>query len=227
MSGRPLEELLDRETPAWPLIEQMIRASPRPVEVLPRTPAASEAALVALDVTTHSTIGAVTYETGGLLLDHGWVRVLGGGHPRLTRTVATWNQFPAERLPGALLVADDALGGFFALDCGRFEGELGDASYLAPDSLSWEPLGLGYTDLLAFLLDGDLERFYTDARWPGWQAEVAALGGDAALLADPALWADGPPISSRKRASAPVDACWALEQEFMRAQAPPQGPPRG
>src|SRR4029079_17681014 len=87
-----------------------------PCEIL--APSADrESVLLGVQVTTHSTLGALAYETGGLLIDDGWLRCLGSGHPRLTRTLPAWN---AGRSQGFYLVGDDAAGGFFALDGGAF-----------------------------------------------------------------------------------------------------------
>lgn len=51
------------------------------MEILPRDPAAAEAELVKTQVTTRSVMGAVVYETGGILIDRGWLRILGSGSP--------------------------------------------------------------------------------------------------------------------------------------------------
>ena len=84
-------------------------------------------ALVAVQVTTRSPIGAIIYETGGLLIDHGWLRVLGSGHPRLPRSLPGWNKgrtrMDRPDLPAYCLIADDVLGGFFALNGGDLPGE--------------------------------------------------------------------------------------------------------
>jgi hypothetical protein len=81
---RELRELVNQDEPAWPLVQKWISEATNPVEVLPTGPVRSEA-LLATQVTTRSPMGAIIYETGGLLVDHGWVRVLGSGHPRLPR----------------------------------------------------------------------------------------------------------------------------------------------
>jgi hypothetical protein len=57
--------------------------------------AAGERALVGLQVTSQSPLGAIALETGGLLVDHGWIRVLGGGSPRLPRAIHEWNRMTA------------------------------------------------------------------------------------------------------------------------------------
>ena len=153
-------------------------------------------------------MGAVTYETGGLLLDHGWLRFLGSGHPRLTRSMVDWNRGRTWQdlasPPAILLVADDVLGGLFAVNGGALPGSPGHVHYFAPDTLGWESLEVGYTDFLAWALSGDLDTFYADYRWEGWEAEVAALSGDQGLSVYPFLFAEGPPIDQRSRKPVPM-----------------------
>jgi hypothetical protein len=37
-------------------------------------------------------MGAIIYETGGLLVDNGWIRILGSGHKKLDRNLPEWNK---------------------------------------------------------------------------------------------------------------------------------------
>src|SRR3954447_10348684 len=111
---RPLAELLKVDEPAWPIVQQWIAEAKNPVEVLPAGDKAGEE-LESLQLTARSPMGAIVYHTGGLLVDHGWLRVLGSGHPRLPRATGQWNRgraFDANgQSRGFLLVADDVLGG--------------------------------------------------------------------------------------------------------------------
>src|SRR5581483_8902470 len=68
---RSLPELVDAADPARPLVEQWIREARRPVEVLTTERHRREQALLTLQVTTRSPMGALAYQTGGLLIDHG------------------------------------------------------------------------------------------------------------------------------------------------------------
>src|SRR5215207_9287450 len=115
---RPLPDLLDTDEPAWPLVQQWIAEAKNPTVILPPAPNAADE-LLAAQVTLRSPMGAIVYHTGGLLIDGGWIRFLGSGHPRLPRSLMGWNRGRTFResgeQPGFLLVADDAIGGFFAI----------------------------------------------------------------------------------------------------------------
>lgn len=117
------------------------------IEVLPASALLRGEALLETQVTVRSPLGAIVYETGGLLIDHGWLRVLGSGHPRLPRSLPEWNRgrTGTDGSRGFYLVADDVVGGFFALDGGGLGPGKNEIFYLSPDSLQWEPTELSYS----------------------------------------------------------------------------------
>lgn len=195
-------------------MQQWLAEATNPVEVLPPDLAMRGAALLAVQVTLRSPLGAVVHETGGLLVDDGWIRVLGSGHARLPRSVADWNLGRSAQSwdapPPFLLVADDVLGGFFAIDGGGLGGGPGDVHYFAPDSLEWESLGVGYTDFLGWLAGGDLQKFYETFRWPGWRTETRELPGDQAYSFYPFLAAGPVPVEARSRMAVPIEELFRL-----------------
>ena len=80
---KPLEELVNLEEPGWGLVEEWMRTATNAVEVLPMDSHRAPQELVNMQVTTRSPMGAIVYESGGILVDHGWLRILGSGHARL------------------------------------------------------------------------------------------------------------------------------------------------
>jgi hypothetical protein len=210
---RTLDQLVNDKDPAWPLVTQMIARARNSVEILPAQRAQAEKTLTAIQVTTRSPMGAIAYETGGILVDHGWIRILGSGHQRLPRSLATWN-FPEgdpmhPRFVGAFLVADDVLGGFFALNGGGLDGPAMHVFYFAQDTLRWEDTHKGYTEFLDFVFTGDLDKFYSGQRWGDWQRATEALPGDRVFDFYPMLsaYSDGG-IESRHRGVVPIDETW-------------------
>ncbi|HYX90941.1 MAG TPA: DUF2625 family protein [Myxococcaceae bacterium] len=200
---RELSELIQVDEPAWPMVQAWIAAANKPVEVLPRDPPRAEEAVVKLQVTTNSVLGAIAWETGGVLIDSGWIRVLGSGCARMNESLITWNH--GDATAECVFVAFDVLGGVFALDGGALGHGQGDAFYFAPESLDWEQCDCGYPGLLQFLLISDLEKFYAGSRWPGWREEVARLSPDQGLALDPAPWtAEGKDLSRASRAPVPI-----------------------
>jgi hypothetical protein len=217
---RTLEQLVEKQDPAWPVVRAWIDVASNAVEVLPVNRDKADASLLQLQVTTRSPMGAIVHETGGLLIDDGWLRILGSGSPRLPRSLSDWNAETVPSPPGTappfLLVADDILGGFFAIDGGCLTGSRGKVHYFGPDSLDWQDLDSSYSEFVNFALSGDLERFYQDSRWPAWREEIARVPGDRALSVYPFMWAEGPPIADRSRRPVPIIELWHLHQDMRR-----------
>ena len=192
---RPLSELLNTEDPGINLIREWMRGAVNQCEVLPPSPQRDQV-LLQTQVTTRSPMGAIAYETGGILVDGGWLRFLGSGNPRLSRTLPTWNE---GRSKGFYLVADDAAGGFFAINGGAFGTDIKNMYYWAPDSLDWEPLNIGFSDFFVWSLSERLAQFYETLRWPTWRADMAQLSGDRCFSFWPPLWTkEGSIISSHR-----------------------------
>jgi len=211
---RPLAELIDCDEPAWPLIQQWIDEASVPVEVLPADASAGNDALYAAQVTTRSPMGAIAHHAAGIFIDNGWLRVLGAGrHPRFQRSLPEWNEGKANR---CYLVADDVVGGFFAINGGAFGEDLGNLYFFAPDSLHWEPCGFGYSQFLVWAMSGKLNEFYASLRWDGWAVEVERLSADHVIQILPFLWTKGPPIKARSRRPISVAELWALQLELQQ-----------
>jgi hypothetical protein len=159
-------------------------------------------------------MGAIARNTAGLLIDNGWLRVLGAGkHPRFQRALPDWNEGRSNLF---YLVADDVVGGFFALNGGAFGKDLGNLYFYAPDSLRWEPCRLSYSQFLVWAMSDKLQHFYTSLRWEDWVAEVKPLSGDQAINIYPFLCAEGPPIEQRRRLPVPVSEQWALQLHLQQ-----------
>jgi hypothetical protein len=206
--NRPASELISPDD-ALPALREWIAKAPFPVEVLAAPEGAGARALEALQITTRSPLGALAFHTGGLLVDHGWLRILGAGCPRLPRALDAWNGLGGERrCAEGLLVGDDAMGGFYA-----WFQEPRTVHYLAPDTAEWLDMGLGHGQWIGFCLTERLTGLAGDLRWEGWQAEVEALDPARGLLVLPPLWSGGPAIAQRSRKAVPVEELWSLALE--------------
>lgn len=216
MPRRALKELINTQEPAWPMVEEWIVTAKNHVEVLPKSSPRADSALYEVQVTTRSPMGAVVYETGGILVDHGWIRILGSGCDRMDRSLMKWNQgksFVEMGEPTSfLLVADDVLGGFFAINAGGIAAQnFGKIYYFAPDSREWEETGFGYTEFLNFCFTCDLELFYKGLRWENWEKDVAELNGNQGFSFYPFLGTEqAEDINTVSRAVVPMQELWSL-----------------
>lgn len=179
---KTLQELINLDEPAWELIQEWLNNANKPYEIIPKNQERAEQELLANQVTTRSPMGAIIYETGGMLIDNGWLRILGSGGKKLNRTISGWNKGKSFEnvgdVPSFLLIADDVLGGYFAINGGGLGDNLGMIYYFAPESLAWEDLNITYSHFVEWALTGDLEQFYQGFRWQNWQDEVKQLDGN-------------------------------------------------
>jgi hypothetical protein len=185
---------------AWLKLTELIAASPVNVVVCP--PHENSATGTAPGLGTGSYLGALARNTSGILVDDGWLRLLGGssgedGLPGLDEASAG--------APGLLVVAHDILGGAFALDGGALGRGDGSVHHFSVDSLSWEDLELGHADFVTRMLAGATESFYESLRWPGWLDDLADLRPKRGLSLYPyPFTAEGKDVSSASKQALPM-----------------------
>ena len=219
---RTLEELINKEEPAWDLIQEWLQEAINSYEVLPRDAKRAETELLNAQITTRSPMGAILYETGGILINGGWIRLLGSGCERLDRGMFQWNKGKTfedyGQPPAFLLVADDILGGLFAINGGAFgQDDLGQIYYLAPDTLAWEPMKCGYSEFVGWTLSGDIHLFYKPFYWEGWQEEVPKLNGNQVFSFFPFLFTkEGQQIEAVSRKVVPIEESYRLTMDMQR-----------
>jgi hypothetical protein len=167
-------------------------------------------------------MGALALHTGGLLVDDGWLRVLGGGDDRGLPSLPQANGLPGDgQPPAALLVAYDVLGGRFEVNgpepatVGR-PGRPGEVCYFGPDTLTWESLDAGHSDWLSWIAADGTTEFYRSLRWPGWRAETHGLPLTHGITVYPFLWSQEAhhDLSATTRSPAPISELFSLQNEF-------------
>lgn len=160
---RGLAELLDLKEPALPLLRSWIDdPAGNGGTLLPPADPLRTDTLLHLQVTTRSLLGTLAYETGGVSVADGLVRLLGSGAGRSLLQTAEVAGCPLDGgYPDVVVVGDDVLGGLFALNGGRFGAdEGGQVFHLAADDTVWVPLGVGYADFVSWCLTGGLDGLY-------------------------------------------------------------------
>ena len=209
---KSLQELTDGN-PAWNMVLQMKASARNHIDVLPREKGRADSALLESQIPTSSLVGSMIHETGGILVDNGWIRILGSGCSRLDRSVPSWNKGKAMvRGKGAvdfLLVADDVMGGFFALKTHEnMKLDSCTVYYFGPNSLKWKPTGFNYRTFLVYCFSGNIKRFYSDFRWTGWEEEVKKIDGNHAISCFPLLWTrEGLEIKANRKV-VPIQKVW-------------------
>ncbi|QSB28539.1 DUF2625 domain-containing protein [Flavobacterium sp. CLA17] len=215
------DELINKADPEWTVVEDWIKNAKNKVEVLPADASKAKEALYQTQVTTHSPMGAIVFMTGGILIDDGWIRILGSGNAKFNRTLPDWNKGKSFKEfgenPSFLLIADDAVGGFYILNGGALGSDSGKVYYFSPDNLEYEPLDITYSEFLQFCFGNDLEKFYEGSRWKGWRAEVSKLKGDEVFNFYPFLWSkEGSDIDKNARKIIPIAEQYSLNMDLRK-----------
>jgi len=225
--ARSVDELTRVDDPAWPYVVAMVEASSNDAHVLGCAAGDGEAGLWRLQMTARSMLGGIVLNCGAMVVDHGWVKVLGAGVPGLPG-VAGVNGLPDTPLDNppmtaGMIVAVDVLGGQFAIDGGGLGASPGEVCYWDPSAIAWIGLGAGHSAFVEWLLTGDLAGFYQDLRWDGWQTDTDALQIGQGVSVYPFPWASQFRNGPVTRAPAPIREIIGAN-ESMAAQMGPQPP---
>lgn len=216
-----VDQLINSKDPGWTVVKQWIDSAKNKVEVLPVDTLKAKEALYKTQVTTRSIMGAIVYSTGGILIDNGWIRILGSGSAKMQRTLPDWNKGKAFKEfgdpPAFFLVADDAAGGFFAINYGNFGSDIDSMYYLSPDDLKWEALGMNYEDFIWYCFTGDLKKFYSGIRWSTWQKDIQNLKADEVFHFLPPLWSkEGKDVEKSFRKPVPAEEEFSYELDLRK-----------
>ena len=218
---RPINELINNADPGWAFVKGWIDTAKNTVEILTTDTIKSKDELYKTQVTTRSPMGAIIFMTGGLLVDHGWIRILGSGSTKLKRSFPEWNKGKTFKEFGEaspyLLIADDVIGGFFLLNGGGLGKDLGKVYYFSPDGLEYEPLNLTYTGFLLFCFNNNLDEFYSGYRWKNWQKDVSEISGDQVFNFFPPLWTKGgKDLEKSSRKAIPIEEQYGFNMDMRR-----------
>jgi hypothetical protein len=181
--AKQISPSINLDDTALPMIMQLIERAAGRVELLDPAPNSAKL-LETLRITSRSPMGALVQFSGGLLVNDGIVRVLGSGHARLPRDLASWNA--AHK--GFLLVADDAFGGFFAINTGALGPDARNLYYWPAKTLAWQPLEFGYTDFVYWLMSSSLASFYAEAGHSIDQRSTTHIDADRCVIAATPRW---------------------------------------
>lgn len=214
-------EQLTADRSGWDVIELAKKIARNKFEILPADSNKAKQVLTQLQVTTRSPMGAIVYNTGGILIDNGWLRILGSGSEKLQRSLTEWNKGKTDQNGDLslrfLLVADDVVGGFFALNGGAFGKDLGKIFYLAPNRLKWENQNITYTEFINFCFVGDMNQYYDGLRWSSWKKDLAEVSSEQSFYFYPYLWTvEGKHIEKNKRTIVPIGEVYTFETDALK-----------
>lgn len=171
-----------------------------------------------LKISTKSVLGSVIYNTSGIVIDN-WIRILGSSNDEF-RGVTSYNKVNsdgvANNIAGLLIIADDIVGGVFAINAGKFSDGIGEVWYFAPDTLEWESLEMKYSEFIAWTITGNTDKFYNTFRWIGWREISKKVKLNEGILIYPYLWSNEINIETASKKIVPIDEISNLNFEYSR-----------
>ncbi len=190
---KPLSELIRNQQKGWDVISQWSLSATNKIEIFPKEGLRADSVLYKMQLAASSPIGAIVFGCGGILVDDGWIRILGSGCKQFDRNISDWNKGKSsirfKDQSSYLLIGDDIIGGIYGMKTsGIDENGIGKVYYFGPNSLRWEATGLSYTGFINFCFSGNLESFYGDFHWSGWNEEIKRLNCDQVISCYPLLW---------------------------------------
>ncbi len=175
-------------------------------------------ALDMLKITSQSALGSILFNTSGITVDN-WIRIF-GSESEENRGILSYNKISengvASKIDKMLIVADDVVGGVFAMNAGKFSDGIGDVWYFAPDTLEWDSLEMKYSEFISWVVMGNTDEFYCTLRWSKWKDDVSNVNFDEAILVYPFLWSNEVEIEKADKKIVPVEELLNINQEYSK-----------
>ena len=171
-----------------------------------------------LKITSRSPLGSIILNTSGIVIDN-WIRIL-GHDSNINRGVLSYNSIlengVATQIDKMLIVADDVVGGLFALNAGKFSEGIGEVWYFAPDTLEWESLEMQYSEFIAWIAQGNIDEFYSTMRWSTWKEECKNVKFNESILIYPFLWSNEIQLEKADKKIVPAEELLKINQQYSK-----------
>ncbi|MGH1144965.1 DUF2625 family protein [Bacillus pseudomycoides] len=202
----------------WKEISNMFTDSSKKIKLNINETTNGKNTLEVLQITSKSALGSIVYNTSGIIVDD-WIRILGSDSEK-NRGILSYNLVNkdgvATKIDKMLIVADDIVGGVFALNAGKFSIGVGDIWYFAPDTLEWESLDMKYSEFITWIAQGNMNEFYSTLRWNTWKEDSEIVKFDEAILIYSFLWSNELQLEKADKKIVPAKELLNINQEYSK-----------
>ncbi|MGG3526448.1 hypothetical protein COM13_25595 [Bacillus pseudomycoides] len=202
----------------WKEISNMFTDSSKKIKLNINETTNGKNTLEVLQITSKSALGSIVYNTSGIIVDD-WIRILGSDSEK-NRGILSYNLVNkdgvATKIDKMLIVADDIVGGVFALNTGKFSIGVGDIWYFAPDTLEWESLDMKYSEFITWIAQGNMNEFYSTLRWNTWKEDSEIVKFDEAILIYSFLWSNELQLEKADKKIVPAKELLNINQEYSK-----------
>jgi len=168
-----------------------------------------------LNIPCNSVLASVVINCNGIYIDN-WIRILGQGNEKQNGIMYYNTIIDDSCLDGMFIVANDVLGGIYAINLSRYVIEKNMIWYFAPDTLEWESIGMKYFDFIAWTAQNNVNEFYESMRWNNWRKDCKDVEFNKGYLIYPFLWAKECDINNASKKIVLFDELMNLNFDFSK-----------
>ena len=202
----------------WNEVIDMFNNSKRKIHIYEGLETVGRLELEKVGIMHNSVLGTIILHTAGIRVDN-WIRIIGQNcdeHNGIFQYNSANNSSENEIMQGMFIVAQDIVGGVFAINVSKFSEGIKMIWYFAPDTLEWECLDMNYAQFLAWTIQGNLDEFYSSMRWDYWEKDCKNVGFDKVWLIYPFLWSQECELETASKKLVPFMELKELNTDYAK-----------
>lgn len=169
-----------------------------------------------LNIKQLTTLGQVINNTSGIKINN-YLRIFGNGSHDEWENIIKFNlKFRDYIDKNKVLIANDIFGGVFGINAESINAEYSSIWYFAPDLLEWSDLEINFYEFIEFVASDNVNEFYEDFKWKGFEYEIKNIKSDEAISIYPFLWSEECNIETADKKIVPFSELFMLNLEFMK-----------
>lgn len=177
-----------QEQELWNEVLGIFNKSDKQINIYYGTEKNGEKQIETMGIDSNSILGTIILHTAGICIDN-WIRVIGQKSDEHDG-ICQYNLEKCIITKGMLIIAQDIVGGIFAINISKYSEGSQMIWYFAPDTLEWECLDMNYAEFIEWLALGNTDQFYHSMRWASWEKDCMNINFDMVYLIYPFLWSN-------------------------------------
>ena len=207
-----------QEQELWNEVLGMFNNSNKQIHIYEGSETVGKIEIENMGIGINSVLGVIVLYTAGICIDN-WIRVIGqkcNEHNGILQYNSEQMNEDSAAMKGMLIVAQDVVGGIFAVNISKYSESINKVWYFAPDTLEWECLDMNYAEFIAWAAKGNTDEFYNSMRWETWEEDCKNMNFDEACLIYPFLWAKECDVSTATKKVVPFMELMGINMEYVK-----------
>lgn len=202
----------------WNEVLEMFNDSNKQIYVYKGTETVGKVEIDNMGIDINSVLGAIVLYTAGICIDN-WIRVVGqkcNEHNGISEYNSEQMNEDCTTIKGMLIVAQDIVGGIFAINISKFSESKKKVWYFAPDTIAWECLDMNYAEFIAWVAKGNTDEFYNSMKWKNWEEDCKNISFDKAYLIYPFLWSAECDLNTAAKSVVPFMELMGINLDYAK-----------